>query len=306
MSGWSWVTIGVGNLDQALTWWVERFGFEIESRSDEPDRSLEQHWDLGPGSIKRQALVRAQGCTLGKLHFVEFREPEETVRARASVFDLCPKNLDIYVNDMPRRVAELRAAGVEFRTDTYSEVTAPNGVRFREIHLPGHDDINFVLLELLDEHVTTGPMGYSGIGPLVTIVSDPEPEKAFYRDHLGLEILHDNILDGPAIEKMIGLPTGSALNVSIWGKPDQHLGQVEIIAYMGTHGANLYPRAKPGARGIFQLNWSVADIDLTLQKLSALGTSFADSLSDTRLFGPARTLRLLTPAGFSLEIHQPL
>jgi catechol 2,3-dioxygenase-like lactoylglutathione lyase family enzyme len=305
MNGWSWATVGVASLPDALEFWAGRCGFEVAASAAGPDPALTAHWGLPADAIARQALVRARGCDLGMLHLVEYTEPTTSVRAGAQVFDRCPKNLDIYVDDMATRVADLRQAGFAFRSEAFTEATSPDGVRFREIHLPGHDDINLVLLQLLDEPPETGPSGFLGIGPLVTTVADPDREKAFYRDVIGLEMLHDNILAGPEIERMIGLPAGAALDVSIWGRPGHHLGQVEIVAYRGTEGADLYPRARPGTRGIVQLNFTAADLAPLRQGLGAAGIDFEQGALAARLLPASRYLGCVSPAGMRIQIHRP-
>ncbi|MBQ87058.1 MAG: hypothetical protein CMQ16_11720 [Gammaproteobacteria bacterium] len=93
-----------------------------------------------------RAKVRSAGAENGGMHLVEWDVAAESVRAEAQVFDLCPKNLDIYVDDLPVRMAQLTEQGVVFRNEHYSEAVSPDGVHFREIHLAGHDDINIVLL----------------------------------------------------------------------------------------------------------------------------------------------------------------
>jgi catechol 2,3-dioxygenase-like lactoylglutathione lyase family enzyme len=304
MNGWSWATIGVASLSGALEFWVDRCGFEVAASADGPDPGLTDHWGLDADQIARQALVHAPGSELGMLHLVEYAAPTPSVRAGAQVFDRCPKNLDIYVDDMARRMAEFHQAGLEFRSETFTEATSPDGVRFREIHLPGHDDINLVLLQLMDDPPQTGSLGFTGIGPLVATVADPDREKAFYRDVMGLEMLHDNLLAGPEIERMIGLPAGSALDVSIWGRAGEHLGQIEIVAYRGTHGADLYPRARPGSRGIIQVSFVVADLAPLRQGLEAAGIAFEDGSFAARLLPSSRYLHFSSPAGLAIDIHR--
>lgn len=304
MNAWRHVTLGVASMEEALRYWADSFGFEVAGRADGPDEGLESYWGLAPGGIARQALIRAPGAHRGMLHLVEYAQAAESVRQGAAVFDLCPKNLDIYVDDMPARMAQLRRAGFEFRTDTYSEVTAPNGVRFREVHLAGHDDINLVLLQLLDEALEFGPAGYTGIGPLIMIVADAEQEKSFYRDVMGLDILHDNLLSGPEIERMIGLPAGAALDVSIWGVPGAHLGQVEIITYQGTTGLDRYPRARPGARGIIRAAWMLDDTGALRDRLLRHRISFQSHQLESSLLGAAESLVFRSPAGFTIEVLQ--
>ena len=127
MNGWSWATIGVASLPGALAFWVDRCGFEVAATAEGPDPALADHWGLPADLIAREALIRAPGCELGMLHLVEYAKPTTSVRAGAQVFDRCPKNLDIYVDDMATRVAGLRQAGLAFRSEAYTEATSPDG-----------------------------------------------------------------------------------------------------------------------------------------------------------------------------------
>jgi catechol 2,3-dioxygenase-like lactoylglutathione lyase family enzyme len=148
-SAWHWVSIGTADMEGALDFWVGRLGFECVARAEGDDPGLREHWGVTDRQIARQAMVRSVGAENGGMHLVEWDVAAESVRAEAQVFDLCPKNLDIYVDDLPVRMAQLTDQGVVFRNEHYSEAVSPDGVHFREIHLAGHDDINIVFLQVI-------------------------------------------------------------------------------------------------------------------------------------------------------------
>ena len=302
-SAWHWVTIGTADMEGALDFWVGRLGFECVARAEGDDPGLREHWGLADRQIARQAMVRSAGAENGGMHLVEWDAAADSVRAEAQVFDLCPKNLDIYVDDLPARMAQLVDQGVVFRNEHYSEAVSPDGVHFREIHLAGHDDINIVLLQVIGSDTPIPPTGFSGVGPLVCIVREPTEEKRFYEQVVGLKLSHDNILAGPDIEQMIGLPAGCALEVSIWAEPGQPLGEVELVTYEGTDGADLYPRARPGARGVTHLNWQVDDIEAFAAHLIAHGVRHSASTINGSLIQSRASLIFHSPAGLRLEAH---
>jgi len=235
---------------------------------------------------------------------VEWDMATESVRAEAQVFDLCPKNLDIYVDDLPVRMAQLTEQGVVFRNEHYSEAVSPDGVHFREIHLAGHDDINIVLLQVIGSDSPIPDSGFYGVGPLVCVVRDPAEEKRFIDTVLGLSLSHNNILEGPDIEEMIGLPAGCALEVSIWAEPGQPLGELELVTYQGTDGANRYPRAQPGTRGVTHLNWWSHDLEAFAAHLRAEGVPHELSRVESSLFQSSSSLIFHSPAGLRLEVHE--
>ena len=303
-SAWHWVSIGTADVEGALDFWVGRLGFECASRAEGDDPGLREHWGIADRQIARQAMVRAVGAENGGMHLVEWDVAAESVRADAQVFDLCPKNLDIYVDDLPARMAQLVEQGVVFRNERYSEAVSPDGVHFREIHLAGHDDINIVLLQVIGSDTPIPNSGFYGLGPLVCIVRDPAAEKRFIELVLGLSLSHNNILQGPEIEEMIGLPAGCALEVSIWAEPGQPLGEVELVTYQGTEGEDRYPRAQPRARGITHLNWWVDDIEAFAAHLRAQGVPYAVSKVKGNLFQSSSSLVFQSPAGLRLEVHQ--
>ena len=303
LTAWSWVSIGTSDVAAACHFWVDMLGFECIDRAEGDDPGLRQHWQLTDRQIRRQVMLRSPGAACGAIHLVEYDTAAATVRQDAAVFDLCPKNLDIYVDDLPLRMAELTARGVRFRNEQYSEAVSPDGVHFREIHLAGHDDINIVLLQIMGDGALPTESGFYGVGPLVCFVEDSAAEKVFYRDVMGLSLAHDNVLAGPEIEQMIGLPAGCALEVSIWAQMGQPLGEVELVTYQGTQGANRYPRAVPGARGVTHLNWWVEDMAAWKDHLVQLNVPFNRSRLSGRLMQSRESVRLHSPAGLSIEVH---
>ena len=160
-----------------------------------------------------------------------------------------------------------------------------------------------MLLQVIGSDTPIPDSGFYGVGPLVCIVRDPAEEKRFIDTVLGLSLSHNNILEGPEIEKMIGLPTGCALEVSIWAEPGQALGELELVTYQGTDGADLYPRARPGARGVTHLNWQVDDIEALAAHLSAHGVSHSVSTINGSLIQSRASLIFHSPAGLRLEAH---
>jgi len=301
---WTSITLSVSDLDQAMALWSGIFGFEIRAQKEGPDEGLASGWSISAGEIHRQALLATPGADSGMVHFVEFDQPGPAVRDGAQVFDLVPKNLDIYVRDIAARIKELKAAGWVFNTQSFSDVTAPDGTRFHEIHMRGHDGINIVLLELLDTEMNFTEQGYAGVGPLITIVDDAGKERDFVSGVLGLSMLHDNILSGPEIEKMIGLPQGSALDVSIWGSADNPLGEMEVIDYRGVEGNDLYARTVPKFTGALHLTYEVARLEEFTSRLDRAGISWTDLGQRSTLSASGSFIRVLSPGGLRIEVVQ--
>ncbi len=302
---WQCVSVGVANLDHALALWRDTFGFEQRGEVHGPDADLAELWDIDADAISRQVLLGTGGMDVGRLHLVQFAQPAAPVRAKAQVFDLCPKNLDIYVDDLPLRFEQLKRRGYQFRNDHYSEVTAPDGTVFREIHLPSHDAINVVLLQVLGDSHPYTLKGFAGIGPLIAIVSSAAAEKAFFAQALGMGMQADNLLSGPEVEKMVGLPPGAELDVSIWGAPGGHFGQMELIEYRGVKGANLYPAAKPPALGVLHVNYRCDSPQMysnLAERLQQLNVPVQRRRPIRSLAGNGEVMTVFTPTGLRLDV----
>lgn len=302
LTAWSSVVVGVADMDAANSLWIDAFGMEVVTTKEGPDAALAELWGIDAADIARQQLLRSPDETYGMLHLVEFVNPDPPVREGANTFDMCPKNLDIYVHDMPERVAELREAGFSFRNEAFSEAKAPDGTAFREMHMPSHDSINVVLLEVLGADRASAERPYRAIGPLIYIVGDATTEKEFVGSIMQFDMLNDNVLGGPEIEEMVGLPPGAKLDVSIWGTPGQPLGQMEIIDYRGVDGNDLYARAKPKATGVLHLRFNTNDLQPVLDRLASRDWPITDHGSTSTLHGEGRMISFITPAGLRIEI----
>ena len=298
-------TIGVTSLDQAEVLWRDWLGFEIAARREGPDMDLAALWGLGELDITRQALVRAPAATTGALHLVEFARPGQPVRQDAQVFDHLPKNLDVYVHEIRRCFAELKARGARFRSDP-TLLTGPGDMAFMEAHLAGHDAINIVLLELVGKKhgIRFNPRGFAGIGPLVTIIPNLAREEAFYSGVLGMATTLDLRLEGPVIEKMIGLPPGVALLLKVFGDSEDPLGRIEVIEYQHTRGRNLFARTRAPALGALHVTYQVADLAPIRERLAGAGIAVSEYGPRKLLYGAGPVISFHSPSGFRLEVQE--
>lgn len=302
--GFDRVIIGVGCVDEALALWRDQLGLDVVLRSDGPDDGLAALWGLKKHRVIDQAVLQTPGESAGRVHMVQFDPRPHSVRDGANAFDRCPKNLDIHARDLPQRMGELRAGGGRFHTQQCTTTTAPDGTRFREVHMPIHDDINAVLLEVLDEPMPFSSKGYAGVSPLITVVADADAEKAFYTDVLGLTCQSDHVLGGEEIERMIGLPPGTSLDVSIWGNDDAILGALEIVCYRGVSGRNLFSRARPPARGILRMALTTTSLTDWCSHLGAHRIAFNYHGTVTTALGEVSALSFTTPGGLVIEVHE--
>lgn len=310
---YAYAVISVADMDQAIALWSSRFGMRVAVRREGRDADLAAVWGLAPEDIVDQALLLTPGMAQGGVHLVRFRLPGAAVREGAGPTDLVPKSVDIAVRDLPARHAELAAAGYRFRSPIGRFET--DGVVVHEVHLPGPDGVNLVFLEQEGRPEPVSPEGY-GVAPQIVATSpDNRREKAFFEQVLGLEETSHHRFAGPEVERTIGLPPGAGLDIRIFGAAAYPYGRLEIVQYEGVKGADLYPRARPPARGLLSVTFFVPDVAAVLARAAATasaagregaghGAAPVDHGLRRTIFGEARMATLTSPAGLRIDLVQ--
>jgi catechol 2,3-dioxygenase-like lactoylglutathione lyase family enzyme len=298
------IVVAVADMGPVEKLWCGHFGLELVARSYGPDQGLSRIWGLADDAIAGQLLLRTPGAQSGWLHFVQFRQPGRPVREGAKNTDLCPKNLDVNCVDIESRVAELGQDGFEFRSEvsdySFDDISA------REVQMPAHDDTNVVLIEVMDWPISLSSKNYGGVSSFVITVPDTGVEAEFFTALFGHEQLMHHRISGEAIEKVIGLPPGAALDMRVLGDPEDYYGRLELITYEGLRGENLFPLACPPALGALLCRFAVANADALLSVAAERGWQADDYGNAALLFGKARLVSLRSPAGFTLEAFQLL
>lgn len=298
--------VSVADLAEALALWRDRFGMHVVTQRATSDPGLARLWSLGVDEVVAQAVLVTPGMTQGGLHLVQFAHPGASVRAGAAPTDLCPKSIDIAVRDIKSRVSELQTAGYRFRSQIGRFET--DGIVVHEVHLPGPEDVNLVFLEQDGKAEHVSPLGY-GVAPQVVATSaDNQREKEFFENVLCMDEASYHRFGGPEVERTIGLPPGGQLDVRIFGDRDFDYGRLEIVQYEGVQSTNLYPRARPPARGFLGVSVYCPEIDATLARAAALsaGHGLSSPVIDhgelETALGRHRMATVFSPAGLRIEL----
>jgi catechol 2,3-dioxygenase-like lactoylglutathione lyase family enzyme len=295
----AYVVLSVTDLDAAIDFWSGRLGMEVEKRLGGSDPQLATAWGLAPDGIVEEALLRTPGMADGALHLVQFKTPGEAVRRDASSTDRVPKSIDIFTRDIEARYAELSAAGFAFRSKIGRLETAAGAV-VHEVHLAGSDGLNLVFLEEEGKPQPVGPKGYGVAAQVVLITDDNAGETAFFRKVLGLEDISHNRFSGPEIERTVGLPPGASLDITILGSKASPYGRLEFVQYGGATGRNLYPRARPPARGMLSITYVVPDLKPILERGRPYG--IRDLGSVRSILGQGHMAEITSPAGLRIDV----
>jgi catechol 2,3-dioxygenase-like lactoylglutathione lyase family enzyme len=298
----AYVVVSVTDLDAAIDFWVGRLGLELETRRSGSDPGLAAAWGLPADGIVEGALLRTPGVPDGGIHLVQFKTPGPAVREGASSTDLVPKSIDIDVRDLPARYDELVAAGYAFRSKPGRLETATGGV-VHEVHLPAADGMNLVFLEEDGVHQPVSPKGYGAAAQIVLVTADNARETAFFREVFGLEDLSHNVFGGPEVEKTIGLPPGASLDITILGAKTSPFGRLEFVQYQKAPGRDLYPRARPPARGMLSITYFVPDLVPILERGRRFGIRDLGTVHS--ILGTGHMAEITSPAGLRVDILAP-
>ena len=300
--GFSHAIVGTADLDEAMRLWVGTFGLSVGERREGPDPELEQFWHLPPGGIRRQALVGLPGESTGRLHLVEFSDPEPSVRDGARSFDLCPKNLDVRLTGMHERYGELVASGWEMGS---TPVRMPlDTMEVYEVQLRGPDFTNLSLVEVVGEKLPFTPNGYVAVTQVVGTTPDNPSERDFFEEVFQLRHLDYHLFEGPEVERMVGLPVGAKLDMHILGDPDDALGRIELVQYVGVAGTDLYPRARPPACGFLGVAFDTEDLHGLAARARAGCHPVEDMGTARTLAGDGMRVVVTSPAGMRIEVRQ--
>ena len=295
---YSFLTFGTDDLERSLRLWRDLLGLESVPAFFTP-RCLEALWGLPAGTLQRAALLQTPGAQAGRLLLLEVGPGAASVRAQADTRDLCPKNLDVNVVDLPARFEALRSAGFPARSEPVSYRIAD--VEVREVQFPLREGVNLVLAELLGEPLLTTKAGFGGITSTVTTVADLAREGAFF-ERLGFTRVERHRLSGVEIETMIDLPRGGELTLDLFGEPAHRFGRAELVSYGRHHGKNLYGRAALPALGLLRGAIGVADLDDCVARCRAVG----DPVGPERKLAGIRGCSVRSPAGWWIDIlEQP-
>jgi catechol 2,3-dioxygenase-like lactoylglutathione lyase family enzyme len=294
--------IGVRNIEESLRLWRDVLGFSDSHRPAVDCRALETLWGLKTNTIDALVLLNTPSAPCGRVMLVDFAETALSVREGAQAFDLCPKNLDINVVNFHDRVAELKAAGYELRSDPV--FYSIEKLEVSEVQVKGCDDVNVVLTEIVGETLALTPRQFGGVTSVVTIVNDIKKEADFYH-RLGFGMLDSHQLKGEKIEKMISLPKGASLNMQLLGNSDHRFGRAELIKYEKASGNNLYPKAAPPAIGFFRGAVIVGNLQACVDNLPKKAINGAKPTKINYLDRQYLTQSVSTPSGFNIDLLEP-
>ena len=291
---YAFLTLGTDDLQRALGLWCDHMGLE-EVQEQPRIGDLEHFWALPRGALLDARMLETVGAPAGRLLLLAFSESAPRVRDHADPRDLCPKNLDVNVVDLPARYRALCDAGLIPRSAPVSY--AIDDLQVREVQFSLPEGVNLVLAEILGEPLCTTWAGFGAVTSTVTTVADLDAEEQFFRT-LGFQAVGRHDLAGPEIERMIGLPPGGGLTISLHGAVAHRFGRAELVRYQPSIGQDLYARTALPAIGLLRAAIDVEDLDCCARQCREAGYRILKE----RSFGTRRGRSLQSPAGWWIDL----
>ena len=197
------------------------------------------------------------------------------IRNRATGFDAdALKVIDFYAPDFDVAEAHLKSQGFALKHER-AEYDLPEG-HFIEGHLWGPDEVVCALVsgprDFFGGFVTVKDKTFSEVHSISAPVSDPETVLRFYKDVMGLEIVHEYFIDAESFSKLVGTPHKLQLKARNVGlkRSEPYFGIIHYglptDAYQSLRDRAVFPN-----RGLAGATVMAEAIDVIAEKALAFG-----------------------------------
>ena len=305
------VAIGVAGIDRSLELYRHGLGFEVIRRGLVSAVEACALWGQDEAfetvTVGRPALEGAPTLRLLECHGAP---------ARAAADTRSPGTLGVGVTtDAIDRVhARLAAAGLRFQSppvELTPEPVAGESVGPRRFEAFGQaPDGEFIVL--IERRDAPEPYGTIAAEPFRTseplhcshVVADRAAAGRFMEQALDHQVLFEEELSGPELDRLMGLPSGSRLGFQMLAHPDYPTGRIIFIEYPEHDDAPAF--IEPPARGLHALRYDCRDLDRSLVRVSDAGGELLREPAnlDSGALGRGRVATIRSPIGVLLELWQ--
>ena len=299
-------TVGVTDIDQALTLFRDIMELKVEREGDLPG-SLLAAWGLGDGTSAKFAELSCKGYPVGWLRLVQY-SPQATDKVRLdfgsdnadSGTDVGPKALDFYVADpIAPYVEKIEQAGYKFRSHP---VRHQIGTTVSEECLFSGPDGVPVLIMVGHVHKSTSmragaPDGpFSEIPTISVVAGDLDETRKFYGEGLGLIAVGDDETPDEyrnKVDDLTGVPHGTRVHFLLYADEGEASGKILCVHFYDQTGKRLEGRMKPGKLGFSLLTHDTDDLDALHSRLSGMGYEVVQAPTDISGDGDAYNMMLV-------------
>ncbi len=302
------VTLGVADLDRAIAFYADAFGFAELSRTRVDHEALSELWRIPHGIAGRFAILGIPGIDSGMLRLVEWTPAGEHVwAAPVKIQDLGPFAVNFRVKEIHAAWDLLARSGARPKSGpTYWEVNEQIAAWDSQCFDPDGTLLDvFQVVGEIEKTLGSFPDGHdaSEVQTLALHCSDARRSEAFYAS-LGFETLYDKLVEN--LEHFFGVPKGTALhNINLIMRGAHPNGRIELAQYVGLAGKSLKARTAPPSLGPLMMSLRVTSVEDGATHMMAHG---AKELSAGRYksppFGDVRARTFFGPDDEVIEVFE--
>lgn len=305
------VTLGVSDIDRALSFYRDALGYQLQARGDISPQ-LAPLWRFDPALAGRWAVMAADDSGLGRIRLVQFDAPGQRVWNAQNLYNGSGYYaLNFRCRDALATMQAVTAAGGSSAHEpSYWEVSEQVAVRDSINDDPDGIRLDVFSYERGGELRGALDTEVSVVQTIAIATRDVPRSVAFYQA-LGFETLFDRVLDFPELQALLGTDRPVKIhNVNLI--KDGHIvpGRVEMFAYLEMEhlpDAPLRDAAVPPNIGILSASLRSADLERELAAVIALGAQLiARRQVDLPGVGHCDVASVFGPDGEQLELYQPL
>ena len=305
------VTLGVSDLDRALSFYADALGYRVQTRGD-IDPQLAALWRFDPALSGRWAVIAPDDSGLGRIRLLQFNAPGQRLWTADNLYNGSGYYaLNFRCRDALATLQAITAAGGSSAHEpSYWEVSEQVAVRDSINDDPDGIRLDVFSYERGGELRGALDTEVSVVQTIAIATRDVPRSVAFYQA-LGFETLFDRVLDFPELQELLGTDRPVKIhNVNLI--KDGHIvpGRVEMFAYLEMDhlpDAPLRDAAVPPNIGILSASLHSSDIAADLAHVQSLGAQLiARQLADLPGVGRCEVATLFGPDGEQLELFQPL
>jgi catechol 2,3-dioxygenase-like lactoylglutathione lyase family enzyme len=303
------VNISVPNLDEAVRFYTEAFGFTLIRMAELTDSAWQKVWRLPQDITARVALLRKGQSEFGGFRLIQFLPTSKVpIRYPYRPLDTSFVGCDMPVANVPERFQAMTARGwgsvSEIFTFLPPQMTKP--VTVAVLIGPAGERLPLVSLTELQNDPAFSQEMRSGAPVYISfqVTEDIERDTALYTA-LGLVVVRDRTFQMPKLNRTVGLPEDAKWRSLQVSNPGETFGRVGLVQYLNLRGRNVSDRSDPPSLGIFMLSFRTRDMMETFKRLksSAAEVICEPVTVENDVYGKTEVMTIKQPNGGWLEFY---
>ncbi len=311
IKGFQEVIFSVSNLDKAVTFYKELFGWNIVYKGNGTN-DLKKLWHLNTSVNIKEALLVNPEDNLGVLRLVSFKNVEqEQIRSGTQIWDSGG------IFDINVRVKDINSMYKKLQKEGWNGYTDPKRFTFgkfdvSEVLVKGPDGITIAMMQRFNPPLEGFEFKkVSRIFNSTTICRDYKTTLDFFINKLGFKLYYETEgTDRSHGSNVIGVPPNIngdiTVPVCIIHPNGENDGSLELLETIELKGKDCSALAKPPNLGILMYRFPVRNADAYASELIKKGVILNSKVHTLTIepYGQVKIFSVLSPDGVWIEFIQ--